>query len=66
MQDLQTHFRPEFLNRLDDIIIFNPIGHEALMKIVDIQIENFKQLLKSERGIELQISDEAKQYLGEV
>lgn len=66
MQDLQSHFRPEFLNRLDDIIIFNPIGREALMKIVDIQIRDFEQLLMNERSIELQISDKAKEYLWEV
>lgn len=66
MQDLQTHFRPEFLNRLDDVIIFNPIWAEVLQKIVEIQIQSFQELLMNEKWITLEISDEAKAYLGKV
>jgi len=43
MQILQQHFRPEFLNRLDDIIIFHRLNHAHLHKIVEIQLENLKE-----------------------
>src|SRR6201999_2527250 len=39
MQTLHGHFRPEFLNRVDDIIVFGPLGKEQLVKIVDLRLE---------------------------
>ena len=43
MEALRAHFKPEFLNRVDDIIIFNPLGKEQLTKIVDLRLEDLRQ-----------------------
>ena len=45
MEALRAHFKPEFLNRVDDIIIFNPLGKEQLTKIVDLRLEDLRRLL---------------------
>lgn len=63
MPILQTYFRPEFLNRLDDIILFNPINQEMLDKIVDIQLSRVVDHVKQEKNITLKISDEVKNYI---
>jgi len=62
MEAVRTHFRPEFLNRLDEIIIFHSLTEEHLVQIVDIQLRRLRQLL-SERKIEIELSDAAKQKL---
>ncbi|MEJ5165732.1 MAG: ATP-dependent chaperone ClpB [Thermoanaerobaculia bacterium] len=59
---LPKFFKPEFLNRLDEIIIFNSLTEEDLEKIVDIQIERIKNILK-EKNIEIELSKEAKKWL---
>ncbi|MFH0755570.1 MAG: AAA family ATPase [bacterium] len=59
---LKEFFKPEFLNRLDDIIVFDILSEEAIRKIVDIQIEQIKDRLKT-KEIFLQISDEVLNYL---
>jgi ATP-dependent Clp protease ATP-binding subunit ClpB len=59
---LKDFFRPEFLNRLDDIIIFDVLSHEAIRKIVDIQINEVRERLVS-KEITLDISDKALEYL---
>jgi len=61
---LQEHFRPEFLNRLDDIIVFKPLTKEQIIEIVDIQVAGLKKRL-AERRITLELTDEAKRWLGE-
>ena len=58
MRELQAHFRPEFLNRIDEIIFFEPLGEDELGKIVRIQIKRFETLL-AERQITLHLSDQA-------
>lgn len=63
MPILQQHFRPEFLNRLDDIIMFNPVSEEMLANIVDIQINKFEQLIQEEKNIKLKLDDKAKKLL---
>ncbi|HEX2677431.1 MAG TPA: AAA family ATPase, partial [Polyangiales bacterium] len=63
MSELRNHFRPEFLNRLDDIVVFHQLGREQLRNIVDIQLKRFEKRLR-ERGIDLEISDAAKDLLG--
>ena len=63
---LQSHFRPEFLNRLDDIILFNPVNEEMLTKIVDIQLSKIVDLVKKEKNIDLSISNEVKKYIAKV
>jgi len=62
---LQVHFRPEFLNRVDEVVIFRQLTREDLAQIVDIQLIRVAQLLK-ERSLGLDISPEARAYLAEV
>ena len=62
---LQAHFRPEFLNRIDEIVIFHPLTKEDLAEIVDIQLQRVAKLLK-ERGFTLVVSEAAREYLTEV
>ena len=62
MNALQEHFKPEFLNRVDDIILFNPLGKEQLTKIVDLRLEDLRRLL-ADRNISLELTDAAKELL---
>ena len=64
MQSLQENFKPEFLNRLDEIIIFHPISAKILKKIVNLQFDQVCQRLK-EKNIHLSITSKAKEYLAE-
>ena len=64
MDTLRNFFKPEFLNRLDEILVFNPLGKEAIRRIVDIQTERLQQRL-NERHITLQLDDKAKDWLAE-
>lgn len=63
-QLLKATFRPEFLNRIDDIIIFNRLGKVEILKIVDIQLTHLLKRLK-EQKLNLKISKEAKAYLAD-
>ncbi|MGB9639884.1 MAG: ATP-dependent chaperone ClpB [Anaerolineales bacterium] len=62
---LQMHFRPEFLNRIDEIILFHPLTRAHLAQIVDIQLRRIAGLLK-ERGYILEVDQTAREYLAEV
>jgi ATP-dependent Clp protease ATP-binding subunit ClpB len=62
MDALRAHFKPEFLNRVDDIIIFNPLGKEQLTKIVDLRLEDLRKLL-AERKISLELTPAAKEMV---
>ncbi|HEU5404425.1 MAG TPA: ATP-dependent chaperone ClpB [Terriglobales bacterium] len=62
MEALQTHFKPEFLNRVDDIVIFNPLGMEQLSKIVELRLEDLRRLL-ADRKISIELTDAAKRQL---
>jgi ATP-dependent Clp protease ATP-binding subunit ClpB len=62
MDALHGHFKPEFLNRVDDIIIFRPLGKEQLVKIVDLRLEDLRRLL-ADRKISLELTDAAKELL---
>ncbi len=62
MDALKSNFRPEFLNRIDDIVIFNPLHKKEIQKIVDLQITLIEKRLK-ERGIVLTIEPLAREYL---
>jgi ATP-dependent Clp protease ATP-binding subunit ClpB len=64
MQVLRQSFKPEFLNRVDDIIIFRPLGTEEIGRIVDIQLERLKKML-AERKITIEVTPEAKRLLAE-
>jgi ATP-dependent Clp protease ATP-binding subunit ClpB len=60
---LRGHFRPEFLNRVDEIVIFHRLGMKELKKVVDIQTAILAERLKA-RGITLKITDKARDLLG--
>ncbi|MDH3206221.1 MAG: ATP-dependent chaperone ClpB [Gemmatimonadota bacterium] len=59
---LGLHFRPEFLNRVDDIVVFRPLGEPELRRIVDLQLARVEQLA-SGVGVSLDVTDEAKAFL---
>ncbi len=59
---LHGHFKPEFLNRVDDIIVFHPLGKEQLVKIIELRLEDLRALL-AERKISLELTDAAKDLL---
>ena len=61
---LRAHFKPEFLNRIDETIVFHQLGREHFHRIVDIQLERVKKLL-AERRIAIEVTDEAKDLLAE-
>jgi len=62
MGDLRRYFRPEFLNRIDEIIIFHPLSEEEIKKIVDLLIAKLNERL-AERGIKIELTEEAKAEL---
>ena len=62
MTALHGHFKPEFLNRVDDIIVFTPLGKEQLVKIIDLRLEDLRRLL-AERKISIELTDGAKELL---
>ncbi|MBC7983895.1 MAG: type VI secretion system ATPase TssH, partial [Candidatus Obscuribacterales bacterium] len=64
MATVQQHFRPEFINRVDDIVVFHPLGKTQLRAIVDIQLGHLRKRL-ADRDIELQLDDAARDLLGE-
>ena len=65
MEIVRSHFRPEFLNRLDEIILFHRLAAEHMAPIVEIQVKRVQKLLK-DRKIELALTDKAKAWLGRV
>jgi ATP-dependent Clp protease ATP-binding subunit ClpB len=65
MEVVRAHFRPEFLNRLDEIILFHRLSQEHMGPIVDIQVAHVQQLLK-DRKIVLELTDGARSWLGRV
>ena len=62
MEALRSSFRPEFLNRIDDVVIFQPLGLEDIERIVDIQLKDVRSRLVNER-MTLELSEAAKQSL---
>jgi ATP-dependent Clp protease ATP-binding subunit ClpB len=62
MEALRGHFRPEFLNRVDDLIIFQPLKKEQLVKIIELRLEDLRRLLAG-RKISLELTDAAKDLL---
>ena len=62
MEALRSSFRPEFLNRIDDVVIFQPLGLEDIERIVDIQLKDVRSRLANER-MTLELSEAAKQSL---
>lgn len=64
-QQLRKEFRPEFLNRIDDIIIFNRLSQERMTKIVEIQLEEITKHLRETKNINLSFDDKVKKLLAE-
>ncbi|KPK56753.1 MAG: Clp protease ClpB [Gammaproteobacteria bacterium SG8_31] len=64
LEILGQHFRPEFINRVDDVVVFHPLGMEEIRKIVDIQLGDLQRRL-AERDIRIELSDAARDRLGE-
>ena len=65
MDVVRGHFRPEFLNRLDEIILFHRLGQADMAPIVELQVARVQKLL-ADRKIELELTDAAKRWLGRV
>lgn len=64
MAQLKAHFRPELLNRIDEIILFKPLSLQSIEKIV-VKLVNELQMRLSDKGIQLSITDEAKHFIAE-
>lgn len=64
MAALRAHFRPEFLNRVDDIIVFHSLSRDDLKEIVDIQTERLRSMLE-DRHMSIQLTDNAKEFIAE-
>ncbi len=62
MNALHGHFKPEFLNRVDDIIVFSPLGKKQLVKIIELRLEDVRRLL-ADRKISLELTEAAKELL---
>ena len=64
LNDLKAYFRPEFLNRLDDIVIFEQLGLEAITNIVDIMFNNIKARIE-QKDIKISLTQNAKEYIAQ-
>lgn len=64
LEALRAHFRPEFLNRVDEIIVFNSLSKENIKRIVDIQLRHLKKRLEDKK-IEIELTEKAKEQLAE-
>ena len=64
MEIVQQSFRPEFINRIDDIVVFHPLGTEQIRKIVDIQLAYLRKRLQ-ERNLDIDLDDTARDLMGE-
>ncbi|HEV2963413.1 MAG TPA: ATP-dependent chaperone ClpB [Candidatus Angelobacter sp.] len=62
MEALRQHFRPEFLNRVDDIIVFSPLGEEQLTRIIELRLDDLRNLL-ADRKITIELTPAAKELL---
>jgi len=62
MADVRGHFRPEFINRIDEVVVFDALSRDDIVKIVEIQLRGFQRRL-ADRKLQLELADEAKTYL---
>ena len=65
MNEIKLIFRPEFLNRIDEIIVFHPLGKDEMKRIVGLMCREFARRAKSQLGIDLTIRDSVKSYIVE-
>ncbi len=64
LDEVRSHFRPEFVNRIDDIIVFHPLSRDDIARIVDIQVRAMGERLR-ERKLSIELTDAARQYLAD-
>lgn len=64
MEDVNAHFRPEFINRIDEVVVFDPLKQDQIRAIADIQLQRLRERLV-ERDLKLQLSDQLMDKLGE-
>ncbi|MFT4033940.1 MAG: ATP-dependent chaperone ClpB [Patulibacter sp.] len=62
----EGHFRPEFINRIDEIVEFHPLGREQIGEIVELQTQRLVQRAAAERGVTVRLTDEARALLGDL
>jgi ATP-dependent Clp protease ATP-binding subunit ClpB len=62
LQELRLNFKPEFLNRIDDIVVFHQLSQKQISRIIDVQLERLRQML-SERNITIFLDESARQLL---
>ena len=62
--DMKRHFRPEFLNRIDDIVVFSPLTEDQIVKIIELSMKDIEHRL-TDRGITLELTDEAKKFIAD-
>jgi ATP-dependent Clp protease ATP-binding subunit ClpB len=62
MDELRKHFRPEFLNRVDDVVVFHPLGESQLIHIVDLRLNDLRRML-ADRHITLELTDAAREAI---
>ena len=62
LRDLQQHFRPEFLNRVDDVVVFRPLSQALIKQVVDLQLRRVDKIT-NELGFKLEVSEAAKEFL---
>jgi len=60
---LKQRLRPEFLNRIDEVVTFHPLGKKQIRRIVDIQFERVRRLALSSNSLEVELTDSARDYL---
>ncbi|WP_022658098.1 ATP-dependent chaperone ClpB [Desulfovibrio desulfuricans] len=64
MEDLRAHFRPEFLNRVDETVVFLPLRRDQIARIVDLQVDRLRKRLE-DRKIRLELTDAARKFIGD-
>ncbi|MFC9233500.1 ATP-dependent chaperone ClpB [Streptomyces decoyicus] len=64
MGELQSHFRPEFLNRVDDVVLFKPLGMDQIKRIVELQFNDLRRRL-AERQISVDLTDQARELIAQ-
>jgi len=64
LAELRREFRPEFLNRVDDLVLFKPLAKEEIKAIIDLLVSDLRQRL-ADRHINITLSDEARNYIAE-
>ncbi|MGW8395195.1 ATP-dependent chaperone ClpB [Streptomyces lydicus] len=64
MGELQSHFRPEFLNRVDDVVLFKPLGMDQIKRIVELQFNDLRRRL-AERQISVELTDQARELIAQ-